>query len=139
MTEEETNVATLRAAYARWFETRGDASVWYDILADEIAWGSLADGRPGMEFTKPRASKQEVVGYFEELAADWRMEFYHINEYVADGGRVVALGEMSWTHRRTGKTVTMPKVDVWMFKNGKATQFMEHYDTHLAIMACEEG
>lgn len=41
-----------------------------DILADEIAWGSVAAGRPGMEFTRPRASKEEVVSYFEELAHD---------------------------------------------------------------------
>ncbi len=138
MTEEEANVARLRDAYAAWHDTKGDANVWYDILADEIAWGSLADGRPGLDFTRPRASKKEVVGYFEGLAQDWSMEFYFINEYVAQGGRVVALGEMSWTNRKTGKTITIPKVDVWMFQDGKATQFMEHYDTHIAISACEE-
>ena len=139
MTEqEEANVAILRDAYAAWHETKGDANVWLGILADNVAWGSLADGKPGMEFTRPRASKEEVVGYFEGLAKDWSMEFYHINEYVAQDGRIVALGEMSWTHRRTGKTVTMPKVDVWLFENGKATQFMEHFDTHMAISACEE-
>ena len=139
MTEqEEANVAILRDAYAAWHETKGDANVLLGILADNVAWGSLADGKPGMEFTRPRASKEEVVGYFEGLAKDWSMEFYHINEYVAQDGRVVALGEMSWTHRRTGKTVTMPKVDVWLFENGKATQFMEHFDTYMAISACEE-
>jgi len=139
MTEqEEANVAILRDAYAAWHETKGDANVWLGILADNVAWGSLADGKPGMEFTSPRASKEEVVGYFEGLAKDWCMEFYHINEYVAQGGRVVALGEMSWTHKRTGKKVTMPKVDVWLFENGKATQFMEHFDTHMAISACED-
>ena len=135
--EEQANVARLKELYAAWYATKGDPGVWVDILADEIGWGSLADGRPGMEFSRPRASKQEVMGYFEELAKDWEMQFYHINEYVAQGGRVVALGEMSWTNRHTGKTVTMPKVDVWMIENGKATQFMEHYDTHMAISACE--
>ena len=137
MTEENANVASLRERYAAWHETKGDAKVWYDLFADEIAWGSLADGKPGMEFTRPRASKAEVVGYFEELAKDWSMEFYYINEFVAQGGRVVALGECSWTHRQTGKTITIPKVDVWLFKDGKAVQFMEHYDTHTAIAACE--
>ena len=135
--EEEANVATLRKAYAAWHDTKGDAEVWYGILADEISFGSLADGKPGMEFTKPCASKAEVVGYFEGLARDWSMEFYHINEYVAQGGRVVALGEISFTNRKTGKKMTIPKVDVWMFQDGKATQFMEHYDTYTALAACE--
>ncbi len=138
MTQEENNVAALRDAYAAWQETKGDSSVWLDILADHVDWGSLADGRPGMEFTKPRASKQEVVGYFEGLANDWSMEFYHINEYVAQGGRVVALGECSWTHKRTGKTATIAKVDVWLFENGKVTQFMEHNDTYTAMMAAQD-
>ncbi|MEX3011535.1 nuclear transport factor 2 family protein [Hoeflea sp. TYP-13] len=138
MTEEESNVAILRHAYSAWHETKGDANVWYDILADHIDWGSAADGRPGMEFTKPRASKQEVIGYFEGLANDWSMEFYHINEYVAQGSRVVTIGECSWTHRRNGNTVTIPKVDIWLFEDGKATQFMEYYDTYTVLMASQE-
>lgn len=138
MTQEEANVALLKNAYAAWHESKGDANVWLDVLADTVAWGSLADGRPGMDFTRPRASRAEVVQYFAGLEEDWLMEFYHINEYVAQGARVVAIGEMSWTHRRTGKTVEMPKVDVWLFEDGKATQFMEHFDTHKAIAACED-
>ncbi|MCP5080691.1 MAG: nuclear transport factor 2 family protein [Alphaproteobacteria bacterium] len=138
MTPEEKNVAILRDAYSKWAETKGDANVWMSLLADHVAWGSLADGRPGMEFTQPRASKEEVIGYFDGLAEDWSMEFYHINEYVAQGGRVVALGECSWTNRRTGNTATIPKVDVWMFEDGKVTQFMEHYDTHTVLNAAQE-
>jgi hypothetical protein len=137
MSQETTNVAILRGAYEAWHGTKGDPSVWLDILADHVAWGSLADGRPGMEFTKPRASKEEVVGYFEELAKDWSMEFYHVNEYVAQGARVVAIGECSWTHKRNGNTVTIPKVDVWLIEDGKVTQFMEHYDTHTVIEASQ--
>ncbi|MCP4317287.1 MAG: nuclear transport factor 2 family protein [Hyphomicrobiales bacterium] len=91
-----------------------------------------------MEFTKPRASKQDVIGYFEGLANDWSMDFYHINEHVAQGGRVVAIGECSWTHLRNGNTVTIPKVDIWQFEDGKATQLMEHYDTHTVLLASQE-
>jgi hypothetical protein len=97
--------------------------------------GSLAGGREGAEFTLPRISKAEVVGYFEGLAKDWSMVFYRVDEYVAQGPRVVALGECSWTNRNTGKTITIPKVDVWKFKNGKAVQFMEYYDTQKLLEA----
>lgn len=137
MTEEQSNVAILQGAYDAWHESKGDANVWLDILADHVAWGSLADGRPGMEFTKPRASKAEVIGYFEELANDWTMQAYIVNEFVAQGGRVVALCECSWIHTRTGKTVTIPKVDVFLLEDGKITQFMEFYDTQTVIAACD--
>lgn len=138
MTKEEDNTAILKHAYTAWHKTRGDSNVWMDILADHISFGSLADGKPGMEFTKPRASKQEVIGYFEGLANDWEMEFYHINEFVAQGDRVVAIGECSWTHRRNGNTISIPKVDIWKIENGKATQFMEYYDTHAVLQAAQE-
>ena len=46
MKQEETNVAILREAYAAWHESKGGASIWLEILANEVAWGSLADGRP---------------------------------------------------------------------------------------------
>ncbi len=134
---EEKNVSILKEVYGKWADLRGDAGVWLDILEDRVDWGSLADGKPGMEFTRPRATREEVVGYFEGLLGDWAMEFYIVNEYVAQGERVVALGECSWTHKKTGNTVTIPKVDVWLFKDGKVVQFMEHYDTHTAITAAQ--
>ncbi len=137
MKTEECNVDILKNAYKKWAERGGDADVWLNILADRVDWGSLANGKPGMEFSRPRASKEEVVGYFEGLLGDWSMEFYIVNEYVAQGERVVALGECSWTHKKTGNTVKIPKVDVWLFDNGKVVQFMEHYDTHTAIAAAQ--
>ena len=138
MADEKRNVEILKAAYSAWHKSKGEANVWLDILADHVDWGSLANGQPGLEFSRPRASKKDVVGYFAELAKDWSMEFYHVNEYVAQGNRVVAIGECSWTHRRTGKTATIPKVDIWLFEEGKVTQFMEYYDTHAAIMAASD-
>jgi len=138
MTKENDNVEILRKAYAAWYESRGDADIWLEILADHVNWGSLADGKPGLEFSKARASKQEVVGYFRELMNDWTMEFYHINEYIAQGDRVVALGECSWTNKRTGKNATLPKVDIFRFEGGKVTEFMEHFDTHTAILASQD-
>ena len=41
-------------------------------------------------------------------------------------------------NKRTKKTVTIPKVDVWKFENGKVVEFMEHFDTHTAIMASQD-
>ena len=61
------------------------------------------------------------------------MDFYHINEYVAQGDRVVAIGECAWVNRHNGNRVR--KVDIWKIVNGKATQFMEYYDTHSVLEA----
>ncbi|MEM7444063.1 MAG: nuclear transport factor 2 family protein [Pseudomonadota bacterium] len=137
MTSDEANVEKLRSAYATYGETKGKADVWYDVLADTISWGSLADGRPGMDFTRTRVSKEEVVSYFEGLANDWTMEFYFVNEFVAQNDRVVALAESGWKNRKTGKIVKTPKADIWKFRDGKAIEFMEFYDTQAALEATQ--
>ena len=137
MTQEKTNTKILTNAYKKWHSTKGDPEVWYDILADTVSWGSQGDGTEKIEFTHPRSTKEEVVGYFKGLAEDWSMEHYIVEQFVAQGDRVIALCDISWTHRVSGKTATMPKADAWRFENGKAVEFMEYFDTHKAICACE--
>ena len=134
-TTETKNKKLLRKAYTAWHKTKGDYKVWMDLLADEIDFGSLADGKEGMEFTKHCRSKKQVLGYFEGLVADWSMEFYRIDEYVAQGTRIVAIGECAWKNRRNGNRICVPKVDVWTIKRGKATSFMEYYDTYSVLEA----
>ena len=137
MTEEEANVALLRKAYQAWHETKGNPSGWYAILADDVQWRSLANGRPGMEFTRPCTSKEEVKGYFDGLLRGWTMEFYRIDEYIAQGDRVVALGATAWINNATGKRSEIQKVDVWRIRNNLVVEHMEHYDTYAALTACE--
>jgi ketosteroid isomerase-like protein len=42
---------------------------------------------------------------------------------------VVALCDVSFRHKRTGKVATSPKVDVHRFRDGKISEFFEYYDT----------
>lgn len=126
LAEEEVNVEILRNAYTAWHETGGDTAVWAEVFADRIDWGSSTEAMPELVFTRQRAPKQEVIEYYEELANDWSMEFFRVNEFIARGQRVIAFGECSFTHRRTGRNVTGPKIDLWLFEDGKATEFMEY-------------
>ena len=56
----------------------------------------------------------------------------------ATPGRICLSGLLcssTTTGRKTGKQITLPKVDVWYIENGKATEFMEYFDTHAAVQA----
>jgi ketosteroid isomerase-like protein len=130
------NVEKLKQAYAGWHNTKGDARVWFDLMADSIIMGSIGNGAQGLEFSRTRVSRDDALGYFSDLARDWSMVHYRMDEYIADGDRVVALGECCWKHRHTGKVVTTPKADVWRFDNGRAVDFYEYYDTLQAASAC---
>jgi uncharacterized protein len=56
-------------------------------------------------------------------------------EFVVEGDRVVMIGRCAFRHRRTGKVVDTAKCDVWRFRQGKAVDFMEFYDTAQALEA----
>jgi hypothetical protein len=128
----------LREAYWRWHDTKGaSADQFYSLFGDQLEFRSLGAGGPGMEFTAICKSQSALRRYFKGLAKDWSMNFYHIHDYVAEDDHVVAIGECSWTHRRTGKTVVTPKVDVWRFVDGKAVSFFELFDTAQAFAATQ--
>lgn len=133
--DTESNVERLRKAYAAWHNTKGDAGVWLDLIGDPMTFGSLGAGASGIEFSRSRVTRDEVLNYFNELAEDWSMVYYRIDEFIAQGERVVALGECCWTHRKTGKVVKSPKADFWRFEGGKAVDFYEFYDTLQAASA----
>jgi ketosteroid isomerase-like protein len=131
-----TNKAILKKAHDLWSESKG-ASVdhWLGILADEVDFRSLAEGRPGLEFTSRRRGRDEITSYLRGLSETFEMIHYTVNFYVAEDDRVVAVGSTSWRNRQTGQAFETPKADIVRFKDGKITEFFEIYDT-AAILAC---
>jgi ketosteroid isomerase-like protein len=129
------NVKTLKKVYAKWDKTKGGSSdAFLDILAPSVHWGSLSQGAAPVAFTKTRRSRDEVKDYFRGLADSFTMNYYKANEYIAAGPYVLALFDISFTNKRTGKSFVSPKADLWRFSRGKATEFDEYYDT-AAVMA----
>jgi len=130
MSAENDNVQRLRSAYARWADQKGgDPECWLESAAEDAALHSLADGAPEMQFTRPRTTKTEIRRYFEELTRDWEMISHEMNEFIVQGDRVVVLGEVEWRNRATRKAARTRKVDVWRFRDGRAVEFEEFYDT----------
>ena len=131
---EDDNVKILKEAYQYWSDHKeGSFEYWMDLMADNIQLNSIADGRKGMEFSRPCCCKQDVVRYFEELASEWEMIHYTVNEFIAQGERVVVIGSCGWKNRKTGKTVETPKADIIRMRNSKIIEFYEFYDTAKAI------
>jgi hypothetical protein len=136
MSTEDDNVAKLKAAYARWNDSKaGNADIWLDLLHDDVQLRSLADGAEGLEFSGARHSRTEVERYLEQVSSDWEMQYYTVRHFVAQGDRVAVLGECSWKNRKTGKILVTPKADFWRFRDGKVVEFVEFYDTAKALAA----
>jgi len=132
MSHEARNAAILREAYRLWNETKGGSvEHWLSIIADDINFGSLAQGRvSAVAFTRQRHTREGVAGYLTELTRDWEMLNYEVDHFVAQGDRVVAIARTSWRFKATAKMIDTPKVDSWRFNaDGKAVEFFEFYDT----------
>ena len=138
MATEDRNVATLREAYGRWAESKGkDLDGWTAILDEAVALRSIGQGAAGIEFTSARRGRSDVLDYLEQLTRDWEMLSYRVDEYVAQGDRVVALGRCAWRNKRTGKVADTRKVDIWRFEDGWAVEFEELFDTAAAMAAAQ--
>ena len=136
MSDEARNVELLKKAYEQWSDSRGaSADSWLEICADQIAFGSLANGPPGSAYLTSYQQRDQLKGYFAGLARDWEMMEYTVENFVAQGDRVVMLGRCAWKYRKTGKVVWTQKADSWRFENGKAVEFYEFYDTAQVLSA----
>ena len=130
MGNEAGNVAILKDAYQRWHDSRGGSvDHWMSICTDDINFGSLAQAAPEMRFATSYSNRDALRGYFNGLTSEWEMVHYTVNEYVAQGDTVFMRGSTAWKNKKTGRTVDTPKADFWRFKDGKAVEFYEYYDT----------
>jgi ketosteroid isomerase-like protein len=130
MSDEASNVATLKEAYRLWRESLGGSvDHWMGICDENIQFGSIAQGAPRVAYMTEYKARDELAQYFEGLKRDWEMIEFKPDHFVAQGDRVVMLGNCSWRSRLTGKVVTTPKADSWRFANGKAVEYYEYFDT----------
>jgi ketosteroid isomerase-like protein len=130
MSKEAQNVAILKQAYTNWSESKGgNVDEWMSIMANDIRFGSIAEGGHGAPYLTKYESRDALGAYFGGLLRDWEMIEYTAREFVAQGDRVVMLGHCRWRYKQTGKVVSTPKVDAWLFAGGKAVEFYEYYDT----------
>lgn len=134
--EAARNKETLTTAYRLWHESKGESvEHWMSIADDNIAFGSLAEGSPAAPLTAPVRSKEELRRYLRGLRENWEMIHFTVSYFIAEGDRVAMVGRTAWRNRKTNRTIETPKVDVWRFRNGRAVEVYEYYDTAGVVAA----
>jgi ketosteroid isomerase-like protein len=126
----------LQSAYHTWNARKGStAEPFFQLMADDVKFRSISDGAPEMRFTRPHSGRQQVESYFEELARDWQMIFYHVRAFLVQDDTVAVVCECCWRHKQTGKIVHSPK-HIVRYKDDKIADFFEFFDNEQAILAC---
>jgi ketosteroid isomerase-like protein len=124
------NRTILSEAYRQWDSSKAaDNKCWLAIVADDVSFGSSAEGEASLPFAGPHKGRAELNRYFEGLLGDWSMLHYTVHDYIEQGDKIVALVTTAWRNKKTGKPFEVAKADAWTFKNGKVAAFFEYYDT----------
>jgi uncharacterized protein len=126
---EHENVNIVKEAYRAISEGNFDAL--FECLADDVKW--FAIGPPELIATAgTRYGPKEVEQYFSLLDANRELQ---PEEFIADGDKVVAIGEMRSNVKSTGSVIRSPWVHVFRIRQGKISDFRSFYDTAAVIAA----
>lgn len=125
-TTETTNKGITAAAYAAF--RQGDIPSVLAMMDEAIEWTEADGHHVAGTFVGPQAVVEGVFMRLGEYFDDFALE---IDQLVAEGDTVVALGTMGWKHKATGAPARVKVVHVWTFVDGKARTFQQHTDTHL--------
>lgn len=117
------NRALVQQAYADF--AAGDVPAFLAILDPHVTWTD-AEGYPyAGTYVGPDAL---VQGLIARIGAEWDDYAVVPNAFVADGDRVVVLGDYSGTYKATGRSVEVPFAHVWQLIDGRVVRFRQFTD-----------
>ena len=127
MSEQE-NVQKVQAMYAAF--GNGDIQGILAHMSEEIQWQAYSPDDAVLAV--PFQGHAGVAQFFRLLGETLHMDAFEPKEYIAQGERVIALGHLKTTMRKTGERIRTEFAMLWTFQNGKAIRFFEYgNDTHL--------
>jgi hypothetical protein len=119
------NTAIVQQAYTN-FKT-GDIPGLLDLLSDEVTW-ELPEIE-GVAITGKRNGRDGVKEFFATLARDQEVVEFEPREFVAQGDRVVSLGDYKWRVKDTDREFASDFAHVFTIRDGKVTGFREYFDS----------
>jgi ketosteroid isomerase-like protein len=122
----EGNVEIIRQVYAGFVKKDLDAIL--ALQAQDSVW-SVAGPHDRIPWAAPRRGHEGVADFLKTLGSWLKVEKFEIHDYLANEGKVVALGEQSGTVSSNSKSYAFDFVHVWTVHEGRVTSFRVYYDT----------
>jgi ketosteroid isomerase-like protein len=118
---------------------RGDVPALLGLLHPELEW-TEAEGFPYYSGTW-REPGDVLKNLIAPLMRDWDDFSATVEDFIAEGDRVVSLGVYRGVYRgvnkATGKTMRAPFAHVWRVADGKLKRFDMYTDTVLVVRAMQ--
>lgn len=129
------NMETVQNIYAAF--GCGDIPAILERLAADVEW-EYGMTEAGVPWLQPLRGRNEVPRFFQSLSA---LEFqkFEPKTFLESGNMVVALIDVSFVIRATGKTITEEdEVHIWHFDSqGQVMRFCHKLDTHQHWLAIQ--
>jgi ketosteroid isomerase-like protein len=109
---------------------RGDVGYILDQLANNARFVSHLD--PVVPWAGDFKGKEEVLRYFQALGGAVEVTGHPVNALIAQGDTVVAMGEVSFQVRETGKPASSSWVYIFKLEDGHVQSFDQFNDAGLA-------
>jgi uncharacterized protein len=122
------NVRAIEAVFAAF--GRGDIPFILDQLTEDVHWVAHLD--PSVPWSGDHSGKANVPAFFQALAGSIDVSGHPVNQLVAQDDTVIALGDVSFTVRSTGKAGSSSWVYVWKLRDGKICSYDQFNDPGLA-------
>lgn len=125
------NLDVIRGGYEAF--GRGDINALLELFDDQIHW--VTPGPPELATSGKRTGRQAVAQFFAAVNEVFDIQRFEPKEFIAQGDRIVVLGEEAARVRSTGKLVELDWVHVFTMSNGKVVAFQEFFDTAAVVAA----
>jgi len=128
---EQQNLAVVRQGYDAF--GRGDIPALLALFDPDISW--TTPGPSDLPTAGVRHGHAAVTGFFQTLATLGDFERFEPREFLAQGDRVVVLGDDSMRLRETKTTVDARWTHIFTMRGGKVAAFEEISDVSALVAA----
>jgi ketosteroid isomerase-like protein len=97
------------------------------LLSEDVEWTLFEI--EGVPFSGTRRGSERVGEFFSEVFDTEEVLHFEPREFVAQGDKVVALGEYAWRVKSTGREYETDFVHVFTVRDGKVAKYQEFMDT----------
>jgi ketosteroid isomerase-like protein len=129
---EHDNLSVVRDAYLAYRNRNLDAL--RNCLAEDVKW--FAIGPPDLIPTAgTRYGHDQVEQYFANLDGMEDIQSFEPEEFIIEGDKVVAMGDLERRIDSSGILRQSPWVHLFTLRDGKISDFRSFYDTAAAVTA----
>jgi ketosteroid isomerase-like protein len=122
---ERENTELVKQAYQHF--KNGDIQSFLGLLSEDVEWTLFEI--EGVPFSGTRRGSERVGEFYSQVFDTEEVLHFEPRELVAEGDKVVVLGDYAWRVKSTGREYESDFVHVITVRDGKVARFQEFMDT----------